>query len=623
MACHCSHEEGCKITEGKAENKMQEIILYVLSIIVLLVSFLPVIQTMKPILIILAILLAGYELLWGGIRNLIKLNFEEDTLMTIATIAAFALGDYTEACMVVILFKLGEFIEETAKQKSEKNIEQIAKIKEENTNLIEQEGTIRIVPTEEVTVGAKILIKPGEKIPLDCKVVAGNSDIDTSAITGESNPRGAEVGSELLSGSINLTGALTCIVQKDAKNSTATQIVNLVYEASNNKGKTEKFITKFSKIYTPVVILLSILIATIPALFGLLEWKDSIYRSLIFLVASCPCSLIISVPLSFFSCIGAISKKGLLIKGSKNIENLAKADVIAFDKTGTLTTGKMEVEQIVTFEQENREQIINYVVSIETLSNHPIARAIVENNKKAKILEVVDYKEVAGHGLYGRIQGKEVLLGNYKLLKQYAIPIEVETPQHAILISIGKRVVGYILLTEEIYPENQNLVKELKEVGIQEVWMLTGDSQKQAQKIAKQYKVDHVESSLLPAQKLEKVKQIRTKNRKVIFVGDGINDSPVLAEADFSIAMGKGTEIAGSTADSILLSNQLFILPRIIRIAKRSIGIVKFNITFSLTIKLVVLILGALGYAPIWAAILADTGVTLLTVLNAIRIFKF
>ena len=621
MACHHCHHEHCEVEEEHNEKEEKlSMYLYGIGILFLVLSLIPIFTEFRVVFVVLAILFSGYELLWNGIKNIFHLNFEEETLMTIAVIAAFALGEYTESCLVILLYRLGEFLEERASDKSEESIKEIVKIKADTANRV-IENTIETVDVKEIKVGDTILIKPGEKVPVDCKVLYGESEIDTSSLTGESNPVYVKKGEELLSGGVNLTGALTCEVIRDVENSAASQIVDLVYEATNNKGKTEKFITRFSKIYTPIVIVISVLIAIVPFIFKL-EVKEWIMRALIFLVASCPCSLVISVPLSFFTSLGKISKKGMIIKGTKHIDNLASASVVAFDKTGTLTTGNMKIEEIKTFEPYNQNTILSYVYSLELLSNHPIGTAIKNYDKQIEEKQVEDYKEIAGHGLYGKIEEKEVLFGNSKLLEQYNVAKNEDIPQNAIIIVINKQIAGFITLTEEIRKEANKIVVNLKATGIKKAMMLTGDNEKSAKKIGNELNVDDIRASLLPQDKLKVIEELKREGQKVIFVGDGINDSPVLASSNFGIAMGAGTNIASITADGILISNNLSALPSIIKTAKRAMQVVKFNIVFSLIVKLIVLILGAIGIAPIWLAILADTGVTFLTVLNAVKNIK-
>lgn len=621
MACHHCNHEHCEIEEEHDEKEEKlSIYLYCIGVLFLVLSFIPALATFKIELIVLSILFSGYELLWNGIKNIFKLNFEEETLMTIAVIASFALGEYTEACLVILLYRLGEFLEDRASDKSKESIKEIVKIKADTANRV-IENTIETVDVKEIKVEDTILIKPGEKIPVDCKVIYGESEIDTSSLTGESKPVYVSKGKELLSGGINLTGAITCKVLRNVENSAASQIVDLVYQATNNKGKTEKFITRFSKVYTPTVIVIAILIAIIPFIFGL-DTKEWIMKALIFLVASCPCSLVISVPLSFFTSLGKISKKGMIIKGTKHIENLANATVVAFDKTGTLTTGNMKIQNLESYDLYSKEEILSYMYSLELLSNHPIGTAIKNYDENIETKKVEDYKEIAGHGLYGKIEENEVLFGNIKLLKQYKIQCNDELLQNAIYLAIDKQIAGYITLAEDIRKESTNIVKDLKNIGVNKVIMLTGDNKKSADEIGKELKIDEVKASLLPQDKLAVIQELKQNKEKVIFVGDGINDSPVLASSNFGIAMGEGTNIASITADGILISNNISSLPSIIKTAKRAMKIVKFNIIFSLIVKAIVLILGAIGIAPIWLAIFADTGVTFLTVVNAIKNIK-
>ena len=612
--CNNHNHEECE----EKENKKSEIILYVLSLIIFGIGFVQQFATYKIWIYLVAVLLAGYDLLIKGIKNLFKFNFEESTLMTIAIIGAFVKGEYAESCLVVLLFKLGEFLEDFAERRSNKNIEDITRIKANNANLVEKDE-IKVIKVEDVKVGDILLVKPGEKIPVDGIITSGSSKLDTSPITGESKPVNVETNNNVVSGSINLTSAIYVKAEKEYKDSMASQIIDLVYEATNNKGKTEKFITKFSKVYTPIVIVIAVLLVIIPLILGadMNKWVDI---ALFFLVASCPCSLVISIPLSFFSCIGAISKNGMIIKGTKHIENLAKTDIIAFDKTGTLTTGKMVIDELKAIKIDENK-MLEYIYSIESLSNHPIATAVMNYKSGIKRLEVKDYKEYSGHGLYGIIEGKEILLGNKKLLEKYNIDTD-EYIENTITLAVDKNIVGYITLQEGLRDNVDNIMENLENAGVKDVAILTGDNKKAAQKVAKKLNIKKVYAELLPQEKLNKVKELQSKGEKVTFLGDGINDSPVIASADFGMSMGTGSEIANNTADGILISNDIGMLPKIIKIAKKTMRIVKFNITFSLLAKLVVLIVGLFGTAPIWLAVLADTGVTLLTVLNALRIFK-
>ena len=546
--------------------------------------------------------------------------------MTIAIIAAFVIGEYPESVAIVLLFKLGEVIENKAVEKANKNINSIASLKIQIANKIIGKE-IKTVNVEELKIGDTILIKPGETVPVDCTIIKGESALDTSKLTGESKLVYVNEKNEILSGSINQTGTLKCKVNKEYKDSAISKIVDLVYEASNNKGKKEEYITKFSKIYTPVVIAIAILLAILPAILGL-DFVVWLNRALVFLVASCPCSIVISIPLAYFSCIGAISKKGLLIKGTKHIEDLAKAKVLALDKTGTITTGKMKVQEFNLLQNKkdsnelDKQKILQYAYSLEVNSNHPISNAIMEYAKQNDIkpLEVEKQKEIAGCGIYGKIDGKDVIIGNKKMLEKYHITFE-RIPENAILIAVDRKIVAHIILEENIREGFKETLSKLYDIGIKKVVMLTGDSNDEAKKIAKECgKIDY-KAKLMPEGKVEEINKLK-KSGKVIFIGDGINDSPVLATSDFGIAMGEGTDIAETTADSILISNNVSSLPQIIKVARKTLRIVNENIIISLLAKLGVLILGVVGIAPVWLAVAADTGITLLTVINSIRIFN-
>ena len=663
----------------KEENSKFKILMYVISLILFGVGFIPALASYRLVIYLFAVILSGYDLIIEGIKNIFHLNFEEDTLMTIAIIAAFVIGEYPESVAIVLLFKLGEFIEDKAVEKANKNINSIASLKVQTANLVNGKET-KTVNVEELKVGDTIIVKPGETVPVDCIIIKGESALDTSKLTGESELVYVNEEKNILSGSINQTGTLTCRVNKEYKDSTISKIVDLVYEATNNKGKKEEYITKFSRIYTPTVIGIAILLAVLPTLFGA-DFVTWLYRALVFLVASCPCSIVISIPLAYFSCIGAISKKGLLIKGTKHIEDLAKAQVLALDKTGTITTGKMKVQEFVLISNSkatenneiqlknerftNKEKILQYAYSLEVNSNHPISNAIVEYAKEnqADKLEVENQKEIAGCGIYGKIEGKEVVIGNKKMLYKYKIAVGGErdnlkqnyddsnenvkqknaVPENAILIAVDNKLVAYITLSEKIREGFKETLSKLYETEIKKVVMLTGDSKTNAEKIAKECEILDVKydqnnnkqkerqnlrkfkleykAKLMPEGKVEEINKLK-KSGKVIFIGDGINDSPVLATSDFGIAMGEGTDIASTTADSILISNNISSLPQIIKIARKTIRIVNENITVSLLAKLVVLVLGVAGIAPVWLAVAADTGITLLTVINSIRIFK-
>lgn len=578
-----NYSEDCEYSK---QQRKKNIILYSIAIVVFLVALLIPIKIVKMILFGITIALIGHKVLIEGIKNIFEFNFEEDTLMTIAIIAAFIIGEYPEACLVLFLFNIGEFLSERAMRKSYDNIEDIVSLKQNNANVVE-DGQVVVKDSKFVNMGDTILIKPGEMVPLDCIIVSGRTQIDVSNITGESNAVIAKVNDHLLSGSINLSSAIYAKVEKDLNNSMVSQIVNLVEEATNNKGKSEEFITKFSKKYTPAVLVFAIIYAFITAITGMLEIGEAVRRSLIFIVAACPCSLVISVPLAFFACVGNCSKKGMLIKGTKHIESLSNANLIAFDKTGTLTTGKMKIDTIEVYGGYSQKQILKVIASLEQYSIHPIANAILEHidEDEDELYEVQRYKEIAGYGLFGIIEGKEVVFGNEKLLELYRINGKVE--EGKIYLAVGGKIIGAITLKEDVVKENKMAVysMDLKKI------MLTGDSRLQAEKIAKEYGITDVYSNLLPGQKQEIIQDLRQKGNIVIFVGDGLNDAPVIAEADFGISMGMGTEMAHVSSDAILINNKISLLPSIIELSKKTMTIVKTNIIFSLLAKAIVLIL--------------------------------
>lgn len=457
---------------------------------------------------------------------------------------------------------------------------------------------------------------------MDCDIVEGSSSIDSSALTGEALPQYVNSGDTLMSGSVNLSGFLACRVTKTFANSTASQIIELVYESSKKKGKAENFISRFAKIYTPIVIVLAVMIAVVPPLLSLGTFDDFIMRALIFLVAACPCSLVISIPLSFFSAIGASSKLGVLVKGSMYIEKLAKIDTICLDKTGTITSGKLTVDEVVSTSAYKRDEIIAITASIEANSTHPIAMSIVEFAKGYSRIEFTELSEIAGLGITAKIDGIDFLCGGKNLLDAHQIPLN-KTPAASVYLCENQTIIGYITMKEEISADSLILVDEMAKQKVNRVVMLTGDNQKSAQMVAEKCGITEFYAGLLPAGKVAAVERLKGEGNTVLFVGDGINDAPVLACADLGISMGLGSEIANVSSDIVLASNRLSSLPKAISLARRSMNIVFFNILFALLIKAVVLILGATGYGSMWLAVFADIGVTILSVLNSIRILGF
>lgn len=602
-------------------TKKYQVYLLITSILTFIVALLPMNEILKVILFGISTLLSGYDLLISGLKSLLKFKFEENVLMTIAVISAFAIGEFPEACIVTILFKIGSYFENKAISKSRRDMEKLTQIAPDKANLLINEQVV-VTEAKQVKIGETIIIRAGDKVPLDCVITQGQSSIDTSVLTGEAVPVFVETGDTLLSGSINTSGVLTCKVTKDYSNSTASQIINLVYSSSAKKGKTEKFITKFSQIYTPIVLSLAVILALLPPLLGLGSFQDFINRALVFLLASCPCALVISVPLSFFSAIGANSKLGVLVKGSKYIETLSKVNCIAFDKTGTLTSGKLEVATVYSTGKYDKNYILNITANMESLSSHPIAMAVLNYVKDYEKYNIENLEELAGLGVKGVLDNKVVFCGGARLMKHNNINID-NFPIANIYISIENQIAGYIILKEEIPKDNININQAFEEVGVLKTVMLTGDNEKSAETIAKTAQVTNFYSGLLPKDKVTQVEKLKQEKYTCMFVGDGINDAPVLASADLGVSMGLGSEIANASSDVVLMNNKLKNLAKAITVSKKGLNVIKFNIWFAIIVKFIVLILGALGFAPIWVAILADVGVSILSVLNSIRILSF
>lgn len=579
------------------------------------------------ILYLISYMLIGKEILLGAGRNLLKGQLlDENFLMSIASMSAFFIKEFPEAVAVMLFFKIGEFFETLAVNRSRKSIESLLDIRPDFANL-KMKNTIKKVSPEQVKIGEIILVKPGEKIPLDGKVIDGASMIDTSILTGETVPRKVKIGDEVFSGAINKNGLLTVVVTKGFRESTVSKILELVEKASNKKAKTEKFITKFSRFYTPAVVASAVFLAVIPPIIiegaTFSEW---IYRAAIFLVVSCPCALVISIPLGFFGGIGGASKNGILIKGGNYLEALNKVDTIIFDKTGTLTKGVFKVTKINAVNHLVEDELLKYAAYAEYYSNHPIATSIRNfYGKKIDEKGIKNYEEIAGYGIKAVVEGKKILVGNYKLMKSNHIDYEgVYTTGTIVHIAIDGKYEGYMVISDEMKEDTMEGIKELKKLGIKNIVMLTGDHKNVAERIAKELGIDQVYAELLPHQKVEKLEQIQTrKNTKenVIFVGDGINDAPVLARADVGVAMGGlGSDAAIEAADVVLMTDEISKLSIAMKIAKRTRKIVWQNILFSLGVKGIVLILGAAGMATMWEAVFADVGVAVIAILNAMRV---
>ena len=570
------------------------------------------------ILSVSATLLSGYKIFLKGIKNAVRLKIDETVLLAVAVVAAFCLGEFVEAAMVTILFSLGEFIEDIAVDASRRDIEKLAQIRPD-TAIIVNNGIETVVPAESVKTGSIITVKPYERLPLDGIVTSGKSTLDTSALTGESLPVDISVGSEVMSGAINGNGLIEIRTTKEYGNSTASRILQLVEDAAARKGQKEKLITRFASIYTPIVIIIAAAIAFIPPLLGLGEFSEWIYRALVCLVASCPCAIVISVPLSYYSGIGAASKIGVLIKGGKYIEALAKADSFVFDKTGTLTSGKLEVESITVFGGHDKNEVLALAAACEKHSVHPVATAIKKKAEGLDLPQFSDYNESAGHGTSAVYNGKKLECGGIKILSDEQKKLAGNT---SVFVVYDGELIGALSVSDSVRAESQEVISKLKKLGVKNTVMLTGDSKNNAEKVSEKLGLDKCYSNLLPNDKLDKVEEIKTHSKAVCFVGDGINDAPVLSASDCGIAMGLGSEAAIEASDAVLSSGSLVKLPDAIKLSRRVMRTVKINIAFALTIKAAVIILAAFGLASMWMSVIADTGVSVACVLYAARLLK-
>ena len=565
-----------------------------------------------------AALAAGYDVFLKGFKNAFRLRIEETVLITIAVMAAFCLGEYVEAAMVTILFSIGEFIEDLAVGKSRRDIEKLSKIRPDTATLLEN-GSEKTVPADSVEIGSAVIIKPHERVPLDGVVTGGSSSLDVSALTGESLPQNVCEGSEVLSGAMNGEGLLTMKTTKEFGDSTATRILRLVEDAAAQKGQREKLITRFANIYTPIVIGLAFLIAVVPPLLHLGSFSEWIYRALVVLVASCPCAIVISVPLSYYSGIGAGSRMGVLIKGGKYLEALAKADAFVFDKTGTLTTGKITVSNVYACGGFSEKEVLSLAAACEKYSTHPIAMAIKEKGGADEI-PLGDYREIAGCGTSAVYNGKQITCGNSKLLNQ-SVPEELKGKNAVYLIYDGK-LIGALEISDTLRAEAKDVLSQLDKLGIKQKLMLTGDAQQNAAQTKRQLGNIEYRAELMPQDKLSEISKIQESGSTVCFVGDGINDAPVLSKSDCGIAMGLGSEAAIEAADAVLSSGDLTALPKAIRLARKTINTIRANIIFALTVKAAVIILASFGLAQMWMSVLADTGVCAVCVLYTARLLR-
>ena len=580
------------------------------------------------ILFVASYLLIGGKVVLTAIKNIARGQlFDENFLMTVATIGAFSISEYPEAVAVMLFYEIGETIQGYAVNRSRSSISSLMDIRADYANII-IDGKEKKVSPETVKVEDIILVKPGEKIPLDGIVVEGESFVDTSALTGESVPRKIAVNDEILSGGINTNGVLKVKVTKKFGESTVSRILEMVENAANKKANTEKFITKFAKVYTPIVVALAILIAVVPSIFI----KDALfstwlYRALVFLVVSCPCALVVSVPLGFFAGIGGASKKGVLVKGSNYLELLKDLETVVFDKTGTLTEGVFTVTEINT-NNIQKEKLIEVAAMAESFSNHPIAISIIKEYGKEIDKEVIEeYEEIAGHGIKAVINNEEVLIGNAKLMNQFNISYnEVDSIGTVVYCAINGEFKGSIVISDKIKENADEALMNLKAAGVKKTVMLTGDNKKTAEKVGEKVNIDEVHSELLPLGKVKEVEKLlkaSNKNGRLAFVGDGVNDAPVLARADIGIAMGGiGSDAAIEAADVVLMKDDINALVDAINVSKKTNKILWQNIIFALGVKVIIMVLGTFGIANMWTAVFADVGVTIIAIINSTRCFR-
>lgn len=553
--------------------------------------------------------------------------FDENFLMLVATVGAFLVGDYPEAVAVMLFYQVGEWFQDYAVNRSRKSIAALMDIRPDSANVV-RDGAVLEVDPDEVAIGETIVVKPGEKIPLDGRITKGNTTLDTMALTGESIPRTALIGEEVMSGCINISGVIEIEVQKVFGESTVSKILELVENASEKKSESEHFISKFAKYYTPTVVILAALLAIIPPLVlggGFTTW---IYRALSFLVISCPCALVISIPLSFFGGIGGASKAGILVKGSNYLEAISRVEVVAMDKTGTLTKGNFAVTSVIPSGDYTKEQLLELASYGEFYSNHPIAESLRKAyGRDMEEARIKDASELAGFGISSVLDGKELLVGNEKLMKERGINyIPCDEVGTVVYVARDKQYAGAVLITDELKPDAKECVQGLHKMGVRSVVMLTGDHEKVAKKVAEEVGVDRYVAELLPGDKVDEVErlfQAKSEKGKLAFVGDGINDAPVLARADIGIAMGGlGSDAAIEAADIVIMTDAPSKIAQAIRISKKTLTIVKQNIIFAIVVKVLVLVLAALGVATMWAAVFADVGVAVLAILNAMRAMR-
>lgn len=620
---HC----GAHDHEEKEENLKAEVVKLVIALIIFATAFFKVVPgKIATWLFVAAYILSGYEVLLKSIKNIFRGEvFDENFLMSIATLGAFAINKPGEAAAVMIFYNVGELFEDYAVGKSKKSIIQLMNIKPKIANL-KKGNEIKVIEPEELKVGDIIVVKAGEKIPVDGVIVNGETTINTSALTGESVPRKVKVDDEVLAGCINESDVIEVKVTKEFKDTAINEIIELVKNSNKAKSKTELFITKFAKVYTPIVVVLALILAFVPPIFvGFQNLGEWVKRALVFLVTSCPCAIVLSVPLGYFAGIGKAGKEGVLIKGSNYLDVLTKANTMVLDKTGTITKGNFEVSKILLAEEIGEEELLEIAAVAESMSNHPIAKSIISKvNKKISQEEIEEYKEIAGMGIKAKYHGDEIVAGNAKLLEKEEIKYYPCNEIGAIVyVAKNKKYLGAIVISDTVKPDSKEAIEGFKKNGINKICMLTGDNKEIAENIAKQVGIEEVHYNLLPGEKVKELQKIKNEQNVVIAIGDGINDSPVLAEADIGASMGlNGQDLAIETSDIVIMDGKLSSFNKAINVSKRTKKIIMQNIYFALGIKAIVLVLGAFGISTMWEAVFADVGVTFITVLNSLRIFK-
>jgi len=626
-ACGCEHcEKAAKLELGEeheheesGHKKAVGIVFTVASLILLIMGFLPFFgENIKLAFFILSTLLSGYELIPEALEELKNRELGENLLMLVAIVFAFAIGEGAEGAAVSLFFRIGESVEDYAVERSKKSIEKLYEITADNASIIDADGNIVQIDSDDIKIGDTVLVAPFEKIPVDCEALFDGGSVDTSAITGESVPVEVTAGMKLLSGSINGSTALKLKAVEVYENSAAARIIKTVEQSSANKGNADKFITRFARIYTPVVVSAAVLLAVIPSLVTH-DWTTYIHRALIFLVASCPCALVLSVPLGFFAAIGGQSKNGVIVKGGRFIEALANVNAVLFDKTGTLTDSDFEIEEIIPAENYNENDVLRYAAHAESYSTHPLGFAVKKTYGDVDESKISDFEEIGSNGVKLKYNGESVICGSAKFMAANGVDVNnIEGAQ--IYVAADGKLVGAICLAGRLRDQSKSAVEGLYNSGIDKVVMLTGDNEKAAEAVAAKCGLKEYKAGLLPEQKTEYLELLKSEGYVTAFVGDGINDTPSLAEADVGIAMGSGTAAALESGDVVLMNSNVGNIVKAVRSARRSMRVIKSNIIIAIAVKIAVIVLGALGLAPMWAAVFADVGVCIICVINSTRL---